>query len=467
MNITPLSILKSAFLLLIVLCHDGNAQDFVTIGEINVTGNQRTHTRIIQRELPFREGDSIRKSELATVLEQSRRNMFNTRLFIWVRADTLNAGDNRVNVQIEVKERWYFLAVPMVFLADRNVNEWWYDRGRDLSRITYGAIAKHYNLTGNNDQLKLKAYGGFIPYFELTYGRPYIDRRQRMGISGGVFYSTQRTMPFRTWNDKLDFYATEKRMRSRTGVFLQYGLRNSLYHFHSLYAGYSAGRIADTISVLNPDYFGPGRTRQQILTLSYDYRYDTRDNRQYPLEGKIYFGQLTHYRIYGAEKTGQTSLIAGGGVYFRIKGKWYGDALLRAKWSSPTRQFYPLVSGLGFNNNLIRGYELYVIDGQHSTLLRTNLKYQLLKHTFDLRKFIRIKQFNSLPVAVYPTIYWDAGYVRNYFPELSNTRLGNRALNGGGAGLDVVTWYDSLIRINYSVNQMNERRLYFGLYRDF
>jgi outer membrane protein assembly factor BamA len=460
---------KSALKFLIVLFSTSfnmvSGQKYIPVGEIRITGNHRTHGRIISRELTFKTGDTLALDDVGKMLERSRQNIFNTNLFIWAKV-TGDITSDTLKVEIEVKERWYFMVLPLVFLADRNINEWWYDRNHDLRRITYGGIIKHFNLSGNNDQLRLKAYGGFVPYFELSYIKPYIDKRQRMGISGGVFFSTQRTMAFRTWNDKLDFHPTEVRSRRRAGGFAEYRLRNSLYHFHSLYVGFSHAKIADTIAALNPNYFGERQTTQRILTLSYDYRFDNRDNRQYPLKGRYFFGQLANYQIYTDKHSSQTSLVTGIGEYFKIRGKLYGDVMFRAKVSAPQRQFYPVTSGLGFNNNLVRGYELYVIDGQNYTLFKTNLKYQLLKHTFDLRKLIRIKQFNNLPVAVYPNAYYDMGYVRNYHPELSNTKLGNKWLKGGGLGLDIVTWYDTTIKFNYSVNQMKEKRFYFGIYRD-
>src|SRR5690606_13491670 len=127
-----------------------------------------------------------------------------------------------------------------------------------------------------------KIYGGFIPYLELTYGRPYIDRRQRMGIRGGIFYSEQKSFAFRTWSDRLDFLESESRSFSRRGAFLEYNLRNALYHFNTLYLGFTNSSVADTIPQLNPNYFGESNTTLNYATFSYDYKFDKRDNRQYP-----------------------------------------------------------------------------------------------------------------------------------------------------------------------------------------
>jgi outer membrane protein assembly factor BamA len=441
-------------------------QNGLSVGTVNVNGNFRTKTDIILRELDFKKEEKIPLKDLERILDRSKQNIINTNLFLTV--DFLpEILTDSFNLEINVKERWYLVALPEVYLADRNINEWWYDRGRDLNRLTYGVTAKHFNLTGNNDQLRLKAFGGFIPYFEASYNKPYIDKRKRIGLRTGAFYTTQRSMPFRTWNDKLDFFATEDRMRERYGAFFELKLRNALYHFHTLFLGFTHTNISDTISVLNPAYFGPNNLNQNLLTLIYDYRFDKRDNRQYPLKGHIFYGQISNF-IYKTDKfDNQLNLSLLFQQYFKISNKFYFDYKLRAKFSTPQRQLYPLINGLGYGNNLVRGFELYVIDGQHTFVSRNTFKYQALNKIFDLKKIIKIRQFNTFPLAIYPNIYGDIGYVRNYFPELSNSKLGNRLLKGGGFGLDIVTWYNTNVKIQYAINDLNEKRFFLGIFRDF
>ena len=86
---------------------------------------------------------------------------------------------------------------------------------------------------------------------------------------------------------------------------------------------------------------------------------------------------------------------------------------------------------------------------------------------FDLSHFLKVKQFNVLPVAAYINAFFDVGYVKNNFPELNNTKFANKWLVGGGIGLDVVTWYNVVGRLNYSLNAVGEKRLFFNLSREF
>lgn len=438
---------------------------YVVVTDIAISGNSRTKASIISRELTFKVGDTLSTVFLPEIIKRSRNNVFNTNLFLTTEVTTNNTAENGVVINVTVKERWYLLVLPILFLADRNFNEWWYERERDLRRLTYGVQIRHFNLTGNNDQLALRAYGGFIPFISLSYNRPYIDRRQRMGINGGIFFSTQRTMPFRTWEDKLDFIDTDQLMRQRWGANIEYTLRNALYHTHSLYAGYTSTAVADTILSLNPNYFLNEENTQRYMQFRYTYRYDKRDNIQYALKGDLLVAGISKFGINRNSDVDQLSLAAVYTRFFPIKGKLFGDVTLSGKVSAPQLQPYTLTTGLGFRNNLVRGYDLYVIDGQNYGLVRTNLKYQLLNQTFDLKRFIKIKQFSTLPIAAYLNTYADAGYVKNYFPEFSNTSLGNRFLIGGGVGLDIISWYNTAGRISYSFNQLGESKLFFSIVR--
>lgn len=436
------------------------------VRDVVIEGNARTNASIIDRELPFAIGDTLQSSAVLSVLARCQSNVFNTNLFITVAVTAAEVAENEIIVTISVKERWYVLVLPVVFLSDRSFNEWWYERGRDLRRLTYGVQARHFNLTGKADQFALKAYGGFVPYFEASYSRPYIDKKQRMGVSTGIFYSTQRTVAFRTQEDKLEFLNTDEQVRQRWGGYFQYTFRNNLYHTHALYAGYNNTTVADTITQLNPNYFLNEGQNQRFAQLSYTYRFDKRDNIQYALKGHLLAAGITKFGIGKNSDVNQLNVLASYTNFFPIVGKLYGDVNVSGKVSFPKLQPYTLTAGLGFRNTLVRGYELYVIDGQDYGLLRTNLKYQFMNRTFDLSRFIKVKQFATLPVAAYFTSYLDAGYVRNSFPEFSTTFLGNRRLIGGGVGLDVVTWYDTIGRFNYSFNQLGEKMFFFSVVRN-
>lgn len=438
--------------------------DSLELRSIQILGNERTKDNYILRELSVELGQKIPEEQLEKVLERSRQNIFNLKLFISVSLEK-KVDEGFLDLKIIVKERLYLLPLPIFFLADRNFNEWWYDRNRDLSRTIYGIQLNHANLTGNGDELKLKAYAGFIPYAEVSYNKPYIDKRQRMGLRGGLFFSTQKTLPFRTWNDKLDFYNTEKKMRERKGAFVEYNLRNGLYHFHNINLGFTAISINDSIVTLNENYLGDNGTRLNYFGLSYEYRYDKRDNFQYPLKGQVFQAKITKYGLGVFKDADQVDINTTFVKYIPLPYSFFLDFGFRGKFSYPQRQLYVFTAGLGYRNTLVRGYQLNVIDGQNYGLLSTNLKWKVFEKSFDLSKFLRIQQFNTIPVATFAKLFGDLGYVQNFYPELSNSSLSNKLLWGGGVGLDVVTYYDTAFDINYSINQFGNSKFFFTVRR--
>ena len=230
---------------------------------------------------------------------------------------------------------------------------------------------------------------------------------------------------------------------------------------------YQQIQIADTIARRNPNYFLNGRTQQKYFLLNYTYIFDRRDNRQYALKGYRVSFDATKSGLLPSDNINLFSLSASYSYYFKIQGKFYANYSLRGRVSFPEKQPFLQTQGLGYRNDLVRGYELYVIDGQSYGLLKTNAKYQLFDRVFDLKRFLKVKQFNTLPVAAYLNAFLDVGYARNNFPKLNNTILGNRELVGGGIGLDVVSWYNVVGRLNYSINGLAEKRLFLNLSREF
>lgn len=444
----------------------------VIVQQVTITGNFRTRERIIRREMDLKAGDTLTLPKLDSLLEYDRRKIVNTNLFVTVEIKKKAVVDSSgmtkyLDIEVVVKEQWYLLGAPVFELADRNFNEWWYERGRDLSRTIYGVYLLHQNLTGNNDRLRARIEFGFIPRIDVYYSRPYLDRHQKLGMTVGIIRLTNRTLAYRTRADKLVFLNSDTRNRERISPYLSFTYRPKFYGFHSLTAQYSFTQLSDTIALLNPNYLLQKRTRQNYLQLSYSHFYDRRDRVQYPLKGFFYGFSVSRMGVLPNDDIKQTEVAVSAGQFVPLTKKLFLSYGIRAKYSTPALQPFLQTRGLGYSADLVRGYELYVIDGQRFVLGRTNLRYQLLQRTFDLSRFIKIRQFNTFPLAIYPNIYFDAGYVYNGFPELNNSNLANQLLRGAGIGLDVVTWYNFVGRINYSINHLGEARPYFSIGREF
>ena len=439
----------------------------IIVGDIVVEGNTRTRTNIILREIAIQPGDTIQTNQLAEILEIDRRKVVNTNLFVVVELLTRpNMDSVRTDIRIVVKERWYFIATPVFQLADRNFNEWWYDRNRDFSRTIYGIYMSYGNVSGRADKLRLVAEFGFIPKFEVSYSLPYLDKAQKTGITVGASYSMNKTMAFRTWRDKLDYLSSEDINKKRFYTYVALTRRNKYYTYHALDLRWSGTQITDTIAALNPNYFLKGRTRQTYFQLTYSYSYDKRDNFQYALRGRVGGIQVSKIGLLPSDPINQAFIYGSFRQYFPLGGRWFANSGVRGRASFPKKQPYLQTVGLGYRNDLVRGYELYVIDGQSYALIKNEVKYRL----FSLQKhfpWVPIRQFNTIPLAAYLNTFADAAYVKNYYPQFSNTKLGNTAIYGGGIGLDVVTFYNIVARFNQTINGKGERRFFFSVGREF
>jgi len=110
---------------------------------------------------------------------------------------------------------------------------------------------------------------------------------------------------------------------------------------------------------------------------------------------------------------------------------------------------------LGYGSDYIRGYDLYVMNGQDYLLFRSNLRYALVTRRIYELPYIRSGKFKRFPVAVYLNGFFDAGQVEDQVFGYRNP-LSNQWQYGTGGSLDVVTYYDIVLRFEYAFNRMGE-----------
>ncbi len=444
----------------------------VVVRSVSLRGNVRTRDRIIGREMVLHPGDTIRRADLAQKLAWDQRKIWNTNLFI--SAEVVAAEDSTaparyrpLDLTVTMKERWFLFVIPLVELADRNLNEWWYDRGRDLRRVNYGLQLSWRNLTGRNDRLSGVVQAGFTTRYVLTYNRPYIDRAQRMGANVDFFYATNREIAYRPFLDKWLFIRPDglTTLRTRLTGSLALTRRDGFYHFHELEARYTVNTIADTVARLNPDYFLDGRTRQRFATLTYQYRYDRRDNVAYALRGTLLTASLAHAGWLPNADLTQTDLLLGGSRYWPLGKRFFAANTVRFRQVWANRQPYFSTRGLGVGADVVRGYELFVIEGNRYAVFRNNIRFQL----FDVKKELRwvpVRQFNTLPIAAYLSLIADAGYINSTIAEKYQSQLANRWLYGAGLSLDVVTYYNLVFKVSSVINAQRQVGFFLNIQRE-
>ena len=202
-----------------------------------------------------------------------------------------------------------------------------------------------------------------------------------------------------------------------------------------------------------------GKGEEYYPSLKLRFVNDQRDFVDFPLDGYKY------------EATAQYSgpLGLGTSSFFKASASFSHHIPLSKRWnfaygtqtfiSAGKRIPYFDKHLIGFTNEL-RGYEPYVIDGTFINLTKAEWKFAPLPRRMFHMKRIPFRKFRDFPLGIYVSAYGDVGYVYDgSFNNLDPT-LKDRLLVGYGIGLNIITMYDSFIRIEYSGNHMRE----FGLY---
>lgn len=436
---------------------------WLTIDSIKINGLKKTKPQIIQRELGLQPGDSIQSSDVESITEYIKNRIFNTGLFLEVKCFPL-VTHNKIKFTIELKERWFTYVFPILGIADRNFNEWWVERNHQLNRIEWGAYFLQKNMRGRNESFKLRVELGFVKKCELFYSIPYIDKKKRFGINYAIGWLYNKQIPYQTIDNKLSYFEDESSngfMRKRFNTSIQLILRSKFYTTHGLKIEYQKNQIEDTVALLNPNYFLSQKTLQEFFGIYYTFKRDKRNVQYYPTHGTLYTIELYQLGMGNNAALNIRGIKAAVAYYQPLSKKFYFNTLLQGKVSSRTQPYYNQ-RGLGYKDEMVRGYEYYVVDGQNFFLNKNTLRFLLFNSKF---KFLPVKdpRFHHVPIALYLKTYMDWGYVWDYSGNPGNSELANAYLSGGGFGVDIVSYYDIVCRIEYSINKKYESGIFLHL----
>ncbi|CAH1001583.1 Outer membrane protein assembly factor BamA [Neolewinella maritima] len=463
--------LLAAFTLLCLPCWAGPG-DSLTVEEVYLVGHKKTRPRVVYREMTFGRGDRLAVADFEQEVARSYNNLMNTGLFAsaTVTYDTAQLMDGgQMTLIVSMRETWYIYPVPVFSLADRNFNVWWNEQDRSLDRVNVGGKLNYYNFTGQRDRLKLGFTTGYTRSLQASYGFPYLNRSGSIGMDVSFNYLRRREQNYLTRNNRQEFYSDPNNFvyrRSSAEVSLSY--RRRIYVSHSVSFGWRHSEIADTIGqVLNPDFFGGGRTDQRYVRLGYDFTNDRRDVRNYPWKGTYLSAGIAKegLGIYG-ERDGLE--VHGDYRRFVPFGKRYSlNYSLAGKYSLiRTRQPFLENRAIGFGSNGLIGYQFYVVDGLDMLIWRLGVRRELFETKLDLGKLVFIDAFRYIPLRMLFSLQFNQGIANAPFVDGSN-RLNNILLTGVGAGLDVVLYYDMVAGVQYNRNHLGEGGVYLNLNLSF
>ncbi len=427
------------------------------ISSLVVTGNKKTKSNIIGREVPFRAGMQFQLGDLIDLFQRGEQQLMNTTLFHTARIFVSRFEGNCLEVTVEVAERWYLFPFPFFSLVDRNFNQWLVEQNASLQRVNYGLKLLYNNPTGHNDRLRLWLINGYTKELSLSYEKPYFDRKMQWGYRLSLRTGKGREINYNTENDKQLFLRHDNFVRwfSNAGAELIY--RPKLYSRHTFGIYFYQEKVSDTITKLNPNYFGEARNTIRFPDIFYQFSYVKMDYQPYPTRGfatRLKVSKLgysptfnvwqLHWKTMGAWPIGQKNILTAES-YVGLK--------------LPFHQPYINRRFLGYKDLSMRGFEYNVIDGVAGGYLRVQLAREMVRLNVPIPSFIRKRAtVTNIPFRIFAKVYSNAGAV--YSPSTTNNYMQNRFLQASGVGIDILSLYDVTFRIEYSFNNFGQNGLF-------
>lgn len=431
------------------------------INSVSIKGDKITHKPIILRELEFWVGDVFTKEHLEQKIERSKQNLLNRSLFNFVTIDTIYHS-GVCDIIITVVERWYIWPIPIVEYADRNLNVWW--ENKDFSRLNYGMDLRIENFRGRMETLNLIVKGGYNQVLAFRWSLPYLTKNQVLGMGLEAGFIGNHEIAYAAQENKYLFYKATNSYAKQSGFArISATIRPKFNFLHQLSFTYNQFNINDTVLSFNPDYTY-GETNYKYFSINYTYKQDFRNFKQYPIKGYYYDISLTKTGLGTLSKdVNEFTLVLNVDHYLNIWKRWYFAYGFSGMYTM-TGDFQPyfLTKGIGLSGLDIRGYQLYLINGQNIGVVKTNLKFNLIPKTNFNIKWIKSEKFNKVFYALYANLFFDFGYAQDKFYCEGNP-LSNQMLWGSGIGLDFVTYYDVVLGIEYAINKQGDKGFFISL----
>ena len=435
------------------------------ISTISIKGNKKTKAATIERELPFKTGDSVYLPELVAKFQRAKELLINTRLFNDVIVSLKSFHGYLADVQVDVIERWYIFPVPYFRPVDRNLSAW-ADKNYSLSRVNYGIKFLHSNFSGRNDRLRIWLLTGYTRQVQINYDQPASDRSLKHGFGFGVLYAALKEINISTNNNQQTFINSDTLSNSGRYLFkqstatLNYFYRPALTTRHIIKLGFSYLQTDSVVRNINPKYFNNGVQKVFYPELSYTLEYQKVDYAAYVLRGFMGDINFIHRGISSNMNLSQfTGRFTNGwplGRKFYLGLQGYGVVKL------PLEQPFFNQRLFGYGDTYLRGLEKYVIDGVAGAMFRGTARKKLFG--FDVGGG-RLPSLSRIPFTVYAKVFGDMGYAYN--KSFTQNSLVNKMLYTSGAGIDVVSVYDFVFRVEYSFNQLGQSGFFFHIRNDF
>lgn len=438
--------------------HTANQQNSLfrtkfAVRNITIEGNKTTSERLILREFPILNGDSIQIKDIPEKFEFGKQQLLNTRLFHEAVIAVDKFEDASLDIKIIVKERWYIFPLPYFKPVDRNLSQWLLKNKADFSRINYGIKLHHDNVTGNGDKLRLHLITGYTKQLSLIYSIPYVDKKMKWGLNVELHTGKTKEINDKTIDFKQQFIKSEDNINIFTTGGIQFTYKKAYLTKHKFGIGFSSLKVGDTVIKSNPKYFSTPTHKIFYPELHYTLIYQNLDYYPYPSKGNAF---LLNFSKKGFTKeVNSWSISAIGMQVIPVAKRTFYTVVAGGVLKAPFKQPFVFADLIGYGDYNLRGYEYYVFDGDAGLTLTNSITRQLTNFKMHIpgTKWLTPR---LIPLKIYGNAFVDMGYAHN--PLLASKK--NMFLISGGIGLDLFTMYDFTFKLNFSINHFGNSGLF-------
>lgn len=432
----------------------------VTIRNVFINGNKITKRFMIIREIVLKINQSYSIGEVTAGLDKSKDNLMNTSLFVNVKLNIKNWQNDSLDIYAEVDERWYYIPSPYFRPMDRNIQVWASDYKFSLKRVNFGVKFMGENTTGRNDKLNIWLMEGFSRKLAINYYNPFSDPKLRFGWAIDFNKTWNKEVFYNSVDNKQVFFRDPTQYLRKDfylGATLSY--RKGSVNRHYFRAGWNSNSIADTLFQLNRKYFENDLKAISYPELQYTFQHLKMNYFPYPTKGSQFVLNFLRRGLNSKMDLSQLSLRYG--KFDEFKKKNYYSIVADAYLKVPFKQPYINQYLLGYGDHYLRGLERYVVDGLAGGTLKGTIGRQIA--SVKVKSGFNARAYKTIPFKFYVKLYGDVGYIYNN-TNLAASNLNNKLLYSFGAGFDVVSIYDFVLRIECTYNQFNKLGVYFHNY---
>ena len=436
------------------------------VHQIVLTGNARTRPQIILREMTLNQGDSLEARHLSEEIEKSRQNLFNLALFNEVHIQP-EIVEDRLYLLVSLEERWYLFPIPNLAIEERNTFDLL--QNQNLHRLVYGLNVQWRNVTGRNEQINAYGQLGFSKRFYLDLVKPFFLQQQYVDLQLKVRYIREPEIIYGTHQARAQWGLTYSEPLRETQS-LRVGLRKRLGDVRKsllLELGYFRFQFSDSLFHFNPSFIPIMETRMQYPALVLTFANDQRDYKSFPLKGFKYQLFFRQVGLLGWGSTSFTKMGLSWAHHIPLSDRW--NVAYGTHWMFSHGKEIPFFeknfigyqtgefSGISYD---LRGYAPYTIGGSFLNMTKIECKYGLVPLQQLELPYMPLSVFSNFPFGLYLTAFADMGYVQDKTFNNEDEFLKDQLLYGYGLGLNIIGFYDNLLRIEFARNHLKQAGMY-------